>query len=96
MPELITSAEARQLARVSNTTLRNWTAREWVSAVRVGPRKTLYDRASIEAMIRPIGAVPASERAAIAELVADSPDPDDEQIARVRRIVHHSGEDSTA
>ena len=95
MSELITSAEARKLAKVSNTTLRNWTSREWVSAVRVGPRKTLYDRESILAMIRPIGALSDAERAAIAALVAESPDPDATQIVKIRSIIHANGGEAT-
>jgi hypothetical protein len=39
-------------------------------------------------MVQPIGKLTDEERAAIAELVADSPDPTDEQVARVRAVIH--------
>jgi hypothetical protein len=48
----------------------------------------LYDLDSVRAMVQPIGKLTDEERAAIAELVADSPDPTDEQIAKVRSIIH--------
>lgn len=83
-----TAAEAQAVARVSRTTLYTWRKREWITAYRVGPRKLLYDLDSVAAMVRPIGAVSDAERAAIAEFVAESPDPSDEQIAKVRSVIH--------
>jgi hypothetical protein len=83
-----TLAEAQAIAPVSRTTFSTWIKSGWVRAVRVGPRKTLYDLDSVRQMVRPIGALSDEERAAIAELVADSPDPTDAQIAKLRSIIH--------
>jgi hypothetical protein len=89
----LTSAQARELiasvaAPVTDTTLRTWLARNWIRGLKVGPRRYLFDRDSLLAMIQPVGALNGEERAAIAELVANSPDPTDEQIAKVRSIIH--------
>jgi hypothetical protein len=82
-----TYAEARKIAPVSRQTFRIWLQRKWIRAVRVGG-KTLYDLDSVRAMVQPVGKLTDEERAAVAELVATSPDPTDEQIARVRQVIH--------
>jgi hypothetical protein len=86
--EWVTAAQARALVHVSAATIRTWTARNWIRAVRIGPRKTLSSRTDLLAMVRPVGKLTDAERTAIAELVADSPDPSDEQIAVVRSVIH--------
>lgn len=83
-----TLADAQAIAPVSRTTFSHWVRRGWIRAVRVGPRKTLYDLDTVRAMVRPIGRVSDAERAAIAALVAEAPDPSDEQIAKVRSVIH--------
>jgi hypothetical protein len=83
-----TLAEAQAIAPVSRPTFSAWVKNGWIRAVRVGPRKTLYDLDSVRAMVRPIGKLTDEERAAISELVATSPDPSDEQISAVRAIIH--------
>jgi hypothetical protein len=80
-------ADAYKIAPVSRQTYRIWLKKGWIRAVRVGG-KTLYDLDSVAEICRPVGKLSDEERAAIAELVADSPDPTDEQIARVRSIIH--------
>lgn len=83
-----TAAEAQAIAYgVSRKTLRQWLRRGWIRGVQVGG-KTKYDLDSVRAMVRPVGKLSDAERAAIAELVADSPDPTDEQIAHVRSVIH--------
>lgn len=85
------SSAARKIAPVSNTTLRAWLDRGWISGVRVG-RNILYDLDSIAAMMEPVGALADSERVAIAESVATSPDPTPEQVAELRSIIHSTSE----
>jgi hypothetical protein len=88
LAHLGTASEAQAIAHgVSRQTLRMWLKRGWIRGVQVGGR-TLYDLASVAAMVQPIGKLTDEERAAIAELVADSPDPSDEQIAAVRQVIH--------
>ncbi len=71
---------------VTRTTFSAWVKRGWITAYRMGG-KTLYDLDSVRAMVRPIGKLSDAERTQIAELVADSPDPSDAQIAQVRSII---------
>lgn len=86
------AAQAQAIAYgISRSTLRMWLSRNWIQGVRVGGR-TLYDLDSVAAMIQPVGALSEQERVAIAELVAESPDPDDDQIAKVRSIIHRGSE----
>ena len=87
MANLGTYAEAHKIAPVSRQTFRMWLQRGWIRAVRVGG-KTLYDLDSVRAVCQPVGKLSDEERTAIAELVATSPDPTDEQVAKVRSIVH--------
>jgi hypothetical protein len=83
-----TASEAQAIAHgVSRVTLRRWLERSWIRGVQVGG-KTLYDLDSVRALVQPKGKLTDEERAAIADLVADSPDPTDEQIAQVRAIIH--------
>jgi uncharacterized protein YggL (DUF469 family) len=82
-----TYAEAHKIAPASRQTCRMWLQRKRIRTVRVGG-KTLYDLDTVRAMVQPIGKLTDEERAAIAELVADSPDPTDEQVARVRAVIH--------
>ncbi|NVN52276.1 hypothetical protein HLY00_2660 [Mycolicibacterium hippocampi] len=82
------AAAAREVAHVSNTTLRSWLDRGWITAVRVGPRNYLYDLDSVAAMIQPVGPLSDVERASIAEAVAKSPDPTPAQLATLRGIIH--------
>ncbi len=74
----------------SGTTFKAWLDRAWIRAVRVGGT-ILYDLDSVRAMVQPVGDLTDAERAAIAESVATSPDPTDEQIAKVRSIIHSVG-----
>jgi excisionase family DNA binding protein len=73
LAHLGTYAEAARIAPVSRQTFRMWLQRGWIRAVRVGG-KTLYDLDSVAEMCRPVGKLSDEERAAIAELVAGSPD----------------------
>jgi hypothetical protein len=83
-----TASEAQAIAHgISRQTLRRWLERNWIRGVVVGG-KTLYDLDSVAAMVQPVGKLTAAEAAAIAELVADSPDPTPEQVAKVRAIIH--------
>jgi hypothetical protein len=82
-----TYAEAHKIAPASRQTYRMWLQRKWIRAVRVGG-KTLYDLDSVRAMVQPIGKLTDEERIAVAELIATSPDPTDEQVARVRQVLH--------
>jgi hypothetical protein len=82
------AAAARKVAHVSNTTLRTWLDRGWITAVRVGPRNYLYDLDSVAAMIQPVGPLSDDERVGIAKAVAKSPDPTPEQLAKLRGIIH--------
>ncbi len=85
-----TAAQAQEIAHgIKHQTLRNWLRRGWISGVQVGAH-TLYDLDTVAAMVQPVGALTDGERVAIAELVADSPDPTDEQIARLRAVIHNS------
>jgi excisionase family DNA binding protein len=83
-----TNAQAREIARVSDQTVRRWGKRKWIRAVRVGPRKILFNLDDVAAMVQPLANLPDDQCAAVAPLVAGSPDPDDEQIAKVRSFIH--------
>jgi hypothetical protein len=80
-------SEAHKIAPVSRQTFRMWLQRGWIRAVQVGGR-TWYDLDSVRRMVQPIGKLSDEERAAVAELVATSPDPTDDQIAGVRQVLH--------
>jgi hypothetical protein len=83
-----TASEAQAIAHgVSRVTLRRWLERGWIRGVQVGG-KTLYDLDTVAQMCRPVGKLTDEERVAIAELVAASDDPSDEQVSQVRAIIH--------
>ena len=48
-------AETAEFLGVSTKTVRSWIAEGRLKAVRLGPRLTRVDKASVEALMRPIG-----------------------------------------
>lgn len=92
-----TYAEACAIAPLDRVTFRKWARRGWIRALQIGPpgqsKKTLYNLDDVRAMVRPIGRLSDEQRVAIAKRVANSPDPTDDQMDRLRSIVH-AGEDT--
>jgi hypothetical protein len=94
-PNLGTAAEACAIAHgISHRTLRTWLQRNWIRGVQVGGI-TRYDLDSVRAMVKPVGKLSDEERRAVAELIASSPDPSDEQISAVRQVIHGTNAEAT-
>jgi hypothetical protein len=50
-PAYLTRAEVCHLLRCSSGTLKNWEARGILTAKKVGPKKTLYERRGVYALL---------------------------------------------
>jgi hypothetical protein len=80
-----TAKQACAIARVSPSTLRNWLRQDLIGAVRAGRGRFWYDLDSVEAMRVEYGRT-AEQR--IREVAAAAPEFSDEQINKIRLLLH--------